>query len=311
MRPPYRSDGAARFGPGGHRVSGSGSVVTGERRPSLLDRALRVFSDVRGGEAVTILLMFSNLFLLLVAYYVMKTVREALILAEEGAAVKSYASAGMAVLLMGFIPLYGWFSSRVDRVRLVVGVTLFFIVNIELFYAGSLVGIPYLGVAFFIWVGIFNMSSVSQFWSYANDIYSRQTGERLFPVIAIGATVGSWVGSRIAEKLFDAGLNPYAMLQLAAGLLLVHVVLYLVINRRTAADRAAHHEAPISGRSGGFGLVLASPYLFRIGLLLVLLNWVNSTGEYILDISLDARYQEALALHPGLDKHAFIGSFKG
>jgi AAA family ATP:ADP antiporter len=280
-------------------------------RPGPLDRALRLFSDVRAGEAVTVLLMLLNLFLLMVGYYIMKTVREALILAEQGAAVKSYSAAGQALLLMGFIPLYGWFSSRVDRVKLVVGVTAFFILNVEMFYAGSLLGIPYLGVAFFIWLGIFNMSAVAQFWSYGNDIYSRESGERLFPVIGIGATAGSWVGAKVAEELFEAGLGPYPMLQLAAAILAVHLVLYLVVNRRTTRERAAHDAAPLAARRGGFGLVFRSPYLFRIGLLLIFLNLVNTTGEYILDVSLEARYQEAAALQPGLDKHAFIGSFKG
>ena len=34
--------------------------------------------------------------------------------------------AGQAAALMGFVPLYAWVSSRVDRLRLIVGVTIFF-----------------------------------------------------------------------------------------------------------------------------------------------------------------------------------------
>ena len=61
-----------------------------------------------------------------------------LILLSGGAAIKSYASAGQAVVLMAFVPVYGWFASRVDRIRLLLGVSLFFIVNLELFsLAGS------------------------------------------------------------------------------------------------------------------------------------------------------------------------------
>jgi AAA family ATP:ADP antiporter len=64
--------------------------------------------------------------------------------------------------------------------------------------------VPYLGVVFFIWVGIFSLASIAQFWSYANDVYDRPTGDRLFAMIGIGATVGSWAGSKIAELLFKA-----------------------------------------------------------------------------------------------------------
>ena len=69
--------------------------------------------------------------------------------------------------------------------------TLFFIVNLELFWLGGQVGVPYLGVVFFIWVGIFNNAIVAQFWSYGNDLYRQEAGQRLFPVIGIGMTLGA------------------------------------------------------------------------------------------------------------------------
>ena len=100
---------------------------------SRLDRALGVFTDVRAGEGVNAVLMLVNVFLLLVCYSVIKTVREPLILLGGGAEVRSYAAAGQALVLMGFVPLYGWVASRVDRVKLIVGVTLFFVACIELF----------------------------------------------------------------------------------------------------------------------------------------------------------------------------------
>ena len=151
--------------------------------------------------------MFLNLFLLLVAYYVLRTIREPLILAS-GAEVKSYASAGQALVLVGFVPLYGWFASKVDRMKLIVGFILFFIVNIELFSLGGLAGVPRLGVMFYIWVGIFSLATIAQFWSYANDVYRREAGERLFAFIFLGASLGAPVGAKLAELLFKRGWAP-------------------------------------------------------------------------------------------------------
>src|SRR5262245_61910088 len=122
---------------------------------------LSLFGDVRPGETVTVLLMVLNIFLILAGYYICKTVREPLILAGGGAEVKSYAAAGQALVLMGFIPLYSWFASRVNRAKLLVGVTLFFIVCIELFASAVAARVPYVGVAFFIWVGIFIVSRLA------------------------------------------------------------------------------------------------------------------------------------------------------
>src|SRR5882672_6554025 len=101
-------------------------------KKSGLDRALSLFADVHAGEGMTAVLMLVNIFLLLICYSVIKTVREPLILLGGGAEVRSYTAAGQAVVLMGFVPLYSWFASRVERAKLLVGATLFFIVCIEL-----------------------------------------------------------------------------------------------------------------------------------------------------------------------------------
>src|SRR5262245_62689202 len=74
-------------------------------RAGLLERLLRIFGDVRAGEAATVLLLLTNIFLILAGYYICKTVREPLILASGGAEVKSYAAAGQALMLMFFLPL--------------------------------------------------------------------------------------------------------------------------------------------------------------------------------------------------------------
>lgn len=293
------------------------SLAADSREPSgsagLAQRLLRPFADVRPGEAPTVFLMLADLFLILVGYYILKTVREPLILASGGAEIKSYAAAGQALLLMGFVPLYGWFAARVDRLKLVLGVTLFFIANIELLHLAAVARLPYVGVVFFIWLGIYNLAVVAQFWSFANDLYRRETGERLFPLIAMGATLGSPVGAKIAERLFEAGVSAHAMLHITAVLLLFHLVLPWLIHRRQQGHpgQAELSATPISSRKGGFGLVLGSRYLLPYAVLLILLNLANTTGEYILGRSVVAAADAAGAAQAGLDRAAFIGSFYG
>src|SRR6476646_3597718 len=188
------------------------SALPSAARKSALDRTLSLFADVRAGEGMTAVLMLCNVCLLLICYSVIKTVREPLILLGGGAEVRSYTAAGQAVVLMGFVPLYSWFASRVGRVRLLVGVTLFFIIDIELFALAVAANTPYVGVVFFIWVGIFNISLVAQFWSFANDIYTKAAGARLFPIIMIGMTAGAPLGSFVAGHLFGMGLTPQVIL---------------------------------------------------------------------------------------------------
>src|SRR5205809_5752319 len=210
---------------------------------SALDRVLSLFTDVRAGEGATAALMLLNVFLLLICYSIIKIVREPLILLGGGAEVRSYTAAGQAIVLIGFVPLYSWFASRVDRVKLLVGVTLFFVLNIELFALAVAAHVPFVGVAFFIWVGIFNISLVAQFWSYANDIYNKEAGDRLFPMIVIGMTAGAPIGSLVAGRLFGLGFAPQVIMQISTVLLLASLLLYVVINARQTRHTAAP-EAP-------------------------------------------------------------------
>ena len=71
--------------------------MTEQPRASGLERFLNLFTVVRPGEARTALLLALNVFLILMAYYILKTVREALILGEGTAELKSYLSAGQVV----------------------------------------------------------------------------------------------------------------------------------------------------------------------------------------------------------------------
>jgi len=135
---------------------------------SRLESFLSHFADVRAGEGVGVLLMALNLFLLLDAYYLLKTVREVLILTQGGAEVKSYSSAGQAALLLVLAPLSGAFASRVNRVRLVTDVTLFFASNLALFIFFGMTGVRE-GIAFFLWVGVFNVLVIAQLWAFATD----------------------------------------------------------------------------------------------------------------------------------------------
>jgi len=278
-------------------------------RKSWLDRVLSLSTDVRAGEGATAVLMLANIFLILLCYSIIKIVREPLVLLGGGAEVRSYSAAGQAIVLMAYVPFYGWFASKVDRVKLLVGVTLFFVACIELFALAVAAGVPYVGVAFFIWVGIFNISLIAQFWSFANDIYAKEAGDRLFPTIMIGMTAGAPIGSFVAGRLFGLGFTPQVILQVSAVLLAGTLGLYLVINAREAR-RTVAPQSPLAV-GGGFELVFRSPYLRLIAVLIILLNVVNTTGEYLIARLLTNHTQDLAAANPAFNAQSYIGAFSG
>ena len=281
-----------------------------DRATAVGDRLLRPFGDVRRREGTDAMLLLITLFLILCGYYICKTVREPLILTGGGAEVKAYASGFQALALMVFVPVYSWLAAHVSRLTLVTTVTLFVVATLELFWLAGQAAQPYyLGIAFFVWVGIFN---VAQFWSYGNDLYTPERGARLFPVIGIGATLGSPVGAYVAKTLFDRGVPALHLLQLAVLALLLSLAGYLLVERRQPerSPDAAARPASISTRDG-FLLLARNRYLRLICLLLLVLNVVNTTGEYILSRAVLASAEAALPGATDAAREAYIGSFFG
>ena len=274
---------------------------------------MNFFADVRDGEGASVTLLTLNVFLLLFAYYLLKTIREALILTEGGAYVKAYSSAGQAALLIFLVPLYGYFGTKVVRVKLIVGLLLFFAANLAIFYFFGVKGARE-GVVFYIWVGIFNVFVISQVWAFANDIYTEAQGKRLFPMIGIGSSLGAWLGAKGAERLIETlNASPYQLQLLAAGILLICCVFVVLVNRtverHAIPEMAANAQAKL-GAAGGFALIRRDRYLTWIAILMVLLNIVNSTGEFLLG---DLVSNHAHQLHPGdiAAQKQYVGAFYG
>ena len=287
-------------------------VIDAARRGPL-EKFLSYFADVRAGEGLGALLLTVTVFLLLFAYYLLKTVREALILTEGGAYIKAYSSAGQAALLMFLVPLYGFVGAKVVRIKLLGGLLALFISNLVLFYLFGVNGARE-GVVFYIWVGIFNVFVISQAWAFANDIYTEAQGKRLFPMIGVGSSLGAWLGAQGAERLVDVlHATPYQLQLLAASILVICGGLLVAVNR-IATARAIPEMARQANQKlapgDGFAMIFRDHYLAWIAILIVLLNVVNSTGEFLLG---DLVAGQAQALHPGDigAQKQFVGAFYG
>jgi AAA family ATP:ADP antiporter len=257
------------------------SSIQASGRKSLLERFFSLFSDISSGEGRTVLLLFLNAFIMMGLYYILKPVREGLILSGFGAVIKSYSSAAQALLFVFVVPLYGAFAARVSRVWLLSGMTLFFISNLLLFAFALSAGLN-IGVVYYIWLGIFNFMIVSQFWAFANDIYTEQQGKRLFPVVGIGASSGALVGAWLTAVAFERMTNE-SLLMLASALLGLFILLIVWVDRREVVATA---ESPDTSqklsKEGGFKLVLGNRYLLLIAFYVLILNLVNTVGEFIL-----------------------------
>ncbi len=259
-------------------------------------RLLNLITEVRPGEAGPALLLFCNIFLVLCAYYFIKPVREGWLSVSVVAdlskiEIKAYSSFAQTLLLFAVIPFYAQLTTRWARRDLITRVGLFFGANLLLFWLfhpGFLVQqVPYLGVVFYVWTGIFAVTLVAQFWSFAADLYGEERGKRLFPLIALGASsgavVGSWLGERLVKEL---SVETFHLLLIAGIPLLAALALARWVDRHGVSTQHAgavhgvHAAAPDT--AGAYRLILRTRYLRLTALMVFAMFWVMTNGENIL-----------------------------
>ena len=281
---------------------------------NITERFLALFAMVEEGEGRGVVLLFLQGFLLLFSYYLLKPIREALILSEGGAEVRSYAVAAQAVILFLSLPLYSLLLRYRSGVRLLRWVTLFLISNLLLFYLLGRIGLP-VGVPFFIWLGIFSLVLVSQFWAFAADLFNVESGRRLFAFIAAGGSLGAWIGASGAGYLFRV-IGTYNLMLLAAVILAATTLLggraALAVPRASRGRMRLVQAAKTGGGPlvNGLQLVLRDDYLRLLALFVVLLNLINTTGEFLL-AKVVVAHATALAADGGASVRELIGSLYG
>lgn len=280
---------------------------------SALDRFFSRFTELQPGEGQSVLAFFTFALLMMLSYYILKTIREPLLLTGSSAELKSYAYAAVAFLLLFIVPLYGLVFRHTRKQQLTRYITGFFLFNLLIFYLLGRAGVD-IGFAYYVWVGIFGLMITAQFWAFAADSFSVNSGKRLFPVIMVGATLGSLAAPYLSGAAFPT-LGPWNLLLVA--MVLLAATLFCVAWARNSVPPASrgHGSRPDAkehgGVLGGFSLVFTDRYLFLIALLILLLNWVNTTGEYIL-AELVVRHADVLvAADSTVQKSDFIAAFYG
>lgn len=295
-----------------HITDRADRLSEGDASWTRIERLLAYVTRIRPGEGRAALLFFLHAFLLLSSYQVVKALREAFILTKFSAETRSYAVALMAFVLMLVVPLYGWVRHHLDGAQLLRTVTIFFVATLPLFAMLAHYQVP-IEIVFFIWVGIYGVMVVSQLWAFAADSFNVKTGQRLFVVIMLGANLGALAGAKVTQ-LAVAALSPMGLMILAT--ITLGATLFLAAPERAAVPQgsralSAERVKPVPHLLGGIGLVLRDRYLLLIALFVVLLNWINSTGEFILADFVKAHAEAHVAAGGAGDESTFIAAFYG
>ena len=246
------------------------------------------------GDSPPLLWSFLYFFCLLTGYYVLRPVREAMGASSDVTAlfppsmIAFFAERGIALkelqlqvlftctflIMLALQPVYGWLVSRWPRRVFLPTVYGFFIATLLLFYVAFGSGMPGRGMAFFLWITVFNLFAVAVFWSFMADVFSDAEARRSYGYIAAAGTVGAILGPALTRVLVERIGIANLMLVSAAFLVLCVVCLLRLRHyavRREASRRLASGEVPMGGAVwAGLKLVASEPLLRWLAMLCVL-----------------------------------------
>lgn len=243
-----------------------------------LDQGLNI-QPGEGPAVVAGLLLF---YLLFTGYFMLRPVRETMGVAG-GVDNLQWLFTGTFIATLACLPLFGWLASRAQRRHILPWTYGFFASNLLLF-AVLFARAPddvWVARAFYIWLSVFNLLTISLAWSVLADLFSTVQGKRLFGLLAAGASLGGLSGP-ILGTLLVAPLGHAGLLLLAAAFLLGSIGATLYLQRWRARQplptQAGHPDArPLGGNPfAGATAVLRSPYLLGIALFVVLLASVST-----------------------------------
>ncbi|MDO7959512.1 NTP/NDP exchange transporter [Xanthomonas euvesicatoria] len=228
---------------------------------------------------------FLYFFCLLSGYYVLRPVREAMgasadvealfptgmiaFFAAHGVPLKDFTLQVLftcTFLIMVLLqPVYGALVSRYPRRVFLPVVYGFFIATLLLFYVLFDTGVPGRGMAFFLWVTVFNLFAVAVFWSFMADVFSNAQARSYYGYIGAAGTLGAFLGPVLTRVLVERIGIAHLML-VSAGFLAVCVLCVLRLRlwavAREQEGQLRSGEVPMGGDVlGGLKLIVREPLL--------------------------------------------------
>ena len=236
------------------------------------------------GESPPLLWSFLYFFCLLSGYYVLRPVRDAMGASSEVEAVFPPAMIGFFavhgiplkelilqvlstctfILILLAQPMYGALVSRFPRRVFLPALFGFFIVCLFGFYFLFHSDIAGRGMVFFLWVTVFNVFSVSVFWSFMADVFTSSEARKYYGYIGAAGTIGAFTGPIITRTLAEqVGLAN--LMLVSAGFLAICMLCILRLRRRAAQREARLGRDNESAMGGdilaGLKLIAKEPLL--------------------------------------------------
>ncbi len=181
----------------------------------LLPNAVKQLFDLKQHEFRIVVWSSGYFFLLLTAYYTLRPMRETFGVSRSADDLPYIFLTTMLALLF-VAPLIGGLVSKYQRRQFIPLAYRFVTLNLILFFIAFMM-LPvshhfYIGIVFYIWLSVINMLLISLFWGFIADGIIFSNSKKLFPMIAIGGTLGAILGGSITNVLVEIIGHTYLLL---------------------------------------------------------------------------------------------------
>jgi len=226
------------------------------------------------------IILFTNFFLIILAYYQVKSASRSLLIEYWGAESFPWVWIASALLLGSFIGFYHRLVERYSRLAVVLGCCLLFILLLVFFRAALGWHGAAASAGFYLFVDIFSVILVEQFWSLANTITASDAGRKSYWFIGTGGLLGGVLGGVTAAALLQyTPLETPDLLLSCAAILVLTFTLNLLMGR-LGLYREVTDSGPAVIAEGGWRMLLTSRYLILIACALLCSQLAQPVVEY-------------------------------
>ncbi|UCF94588.1 MAG: hypothetical protein JSW39_10645 [Desulfobacterales bacterium] len=198
---------------------------------------------------------------------------------------------------------YHQLVKRASRLHVVLGTCLVISGLLAVFRASLNLHHPAISTGFYVFVDIFGVVLVEQFWSLTNSIYTTQDGRKWYGFVGTGGLVGGVLGSWVAAMLIKhTPLQTPDLLLTAAALMVLIFVLTLLMGRRGIYCEV-EQVLPLEPGGNGWQVLRRNRYLLLIAAILLLAQLVSPLVEY----QFMNRVEAAFAVRE--ERTAFLSTF--
>lgn len=233
-------------------------------------------------------------FLIIGAYWTMRTMKNAIFMKVVGSAGLPYATIVTMLFMVIVVMAYAKLVDVMQKHTLLYAFAIIYgcvVLAIAYFLNHPTIGIPnpvvgkfrLFGWLVFLAIESFVMLACTLFWSFVASSMDTLSAKRGYPIILFAAQVGSLLGCSVGTRATKIGLSKLLFVA-ALGIFLIPVLIRIFVKRYSVAPVAQVHEEKATGLVEGLRLLLTKPYVMGIFVVATIYEIIGVIFEYQLNV---------------------------